>query len=170
MFNFMPAANINQETGIHYGVISGNSLDPDLLFDLYMKAENIQMDEALIEYLCQLLSDNEIDYSDLSEVQPLIDCCEANDLDVDLDYFADCFEAYEPSGSFVHDGINVTFSWLGGAPIVFVMASPYTTKAALCSPCCPNAGDLDNLDHDGCLLYTSPSPRDRQKSRMPSSA
>ena len=29
-------------------------------------------------------------------------------------------------------------------------------------------------DHDGqvkvCLLYTSPSPRDRQKSRMPSSA
>ena len=27
-------------------------------------------------------------------------------------------------------------------------------------------GMLDN----GCLLYTSPSPRDRQKSRMPSSA
>ena len=24
--------------------------------------------------------------------------------------------------------------------------------------------------HRGCLLYTSPSPRDRQKSRMPSSA
>ena len=33
---------------------------------------------------------------------------------------------------------------------------------------------VDNSDplirHDGCLLYTSPSPRDRQKSRMPSSA
>ena len=27
-----------------------------------------------------------------------------------------------------------------------------------------------NLDHTPCLLYTSPSPRDRQKSRMPSSA
>ena len=26
------------------------------------------------------------------------------------------------------------------------------------------------LRHDACLLYTSPSPRDRQKSRMPSSA
>ena len=25
-------------------------------------------------------------------------------------------------------------------------------------------------DKEGCLLYTSPSPRDRQKSRMPSSA
>ena len=26
------------------------------------------------------------------------------------------------------------------------------------------------LLHTNCLLYTSPSPRDRQKSRMPSSA
>ena len=26
------------------------------------------------------------------------------------------------------------------------------------------------LDYSACLLYTSPSPRDRQKSRMPSSA
>ena len=27
-----------------------------------------------------------------------------------------------------------------------------------------------DLNHSDCLLYTSPSPRDRQKSRMPSSA
>ena len=31
--------------------------------------------------------------------------------------------------------------------------------------------DVPMKDHaDACLLYTSPSPRDRQKSRMPSSA
>ena len=29
--------------------------------------------------------------------------------------------------------------------------------------------ELDDLDHD-CLLYTSPSPRDKRQSRMPSSA
>ena len=29
---------------------------------------------------------------------------------------------------------------------------------------------IDALEIDTCLLYTSPSPRDRQKSRMPSSA
>ena len=29
---------------------------------------------------------------------------------------------------------------------------------------------LRALINDACLLYTSPSPRDRQKSRMPSSA
>ena len=28
----------------------------------------------------------------------------------------------------------------------------------------------ETREHDTCLLYTSPSPRDRQKSRMPSSA
>ena len=30
--------------------------------------------------------------------------------------------------------------------------------------------DNRRCHHCGCLLYTSPSPRDRQKSRMPSSA
>ena len=32
----------------------------------------------------------------------------------------------------------------------------------------PPRGEI--VDRMGCLLYTSPSPRDRQKSRMPSSA
>ena len=32
------------------------------------------------------------------------------------------------------------------------------------------AHDLEAHDGMTCLLYTSPSPRDRQKSRMPSSA
>ena len=31
-------------------------------------------------------------------------------------------------------------------------------------------GMTTNIKDMGCLLYTSPSPRDRQKSRMPSSA
>ena len=33
-----------------------------------------------------------------------------------------------------------------------------------------NLEDNNFLDHKGCLLYTSPSPRDRTRSRMPSSA
>ena len=33
-----------------------------------------------------------------------------------------------------------------------------------------NKGDVVIIRYEGCLLYTSPSPRDRQKSRMPSSA
>ena len=35
----------------------------------------------------------------------------------------------------------------------------------------PLEGDVGSLStHNGCLLYTSPSPRDRTRSRMPSSA
>ena len=39
--------------------------------------------------------------------------------------------------------------------------------------CLTNTGDkvcYVRIGIPGCLLYTSPSPRDRQKSRMPSSA
>ena len=34
----------------------------------------------------------------------------------------------------------------------------------------PNVDVVYNALHNGCLLYTSPSPRDRTRSRMPSSA
>ena len=34
----------------------------------------------------------------------------------------------------------------------------------------PKVEDVPSMEDEACLLYTSPSPRDRQKSRMPSSA
>ena len=37
-------------------------------------------------------------------------------------------------------------------------------------PVMPNPADDDRHTEGGCLLYTSPSPRDRTRSRMPSSA
>ena len=48
-------------------------------------------------------------------------------------------------------------------------------KSTICSylaSVLSNSYKVGVLDADiyGCLLYTSPSPRDRQKSRMPSSA
>ena len=41
-----------------------------------------------------------------------------------------------------------------------------------CGYCTPGMimATIDLLDHNPCLLYTSPSPRDRTRSRMPSSA
>ena len=41
-------------------------------------------------------------------------------------------------------------------------------QLSVLSPALAQGGEL--VEGVGCLLYTSPSPRDRQKSRMPSSA
>ena len=75
--------------------------------------------------------------------------------------------------------------------VVFIskMEGDKTTNEGLCLKCAKELGlpqvddmmkrmgisdeDLDTLNSEmlqACLLYTSPSPRDRQKSRMPSSA
>ena len=48
----------------------------------------------------------------------------------------------------------------------FVELIPIIDGAPVTEPILIDAFDLST----GCLLYTSPSPRDRQKSRMPSSA
>ena len=56
-------------------------------------------------------------------------------------------------------------TWLSALG-VFILLSACGQKGALYLPEEPN--DLGYVTT--CLLYTSPSPRDRQKSRMPSSA
>ena len=48
-----------------------------------------------------------------------------------------------------------------------------TPRRLACYPLAPwsnRIGEGGFARPEGCLLYTSPSPRDRQKSRMPSSA
>ena len=62
------------------------------------------------------------------------------------------------------------------APVVGVKQTRWSDPASWPEGKVPRAGDAvtigrdKNILLDVCLLYTSPSPRDRQKSRMPSSA
>src|SRR5678809_1276365 len=55
---------------------------------------------------------------------------------------------------------SVTNRWVGGTLTNFATIRKNLAKMR----------EYEQMDHEGCLLYTSPSPRDRQKSRMPSSA
>ena len=67
---------------------------------------------------------------------------------------------------------------IDGAPAIVWGTDPQTqtffvgTKAVFNKKKLRIAHSHDEIDlhYEGCLLYTSPSPRDRQKSRMPSSA
>ena len=58
-------------------------------------------------------------------------------------------------------------------PIFLDQVNASHTRAVNSQKCIRVSGkhnDLEEVGVDTCLLYTSPSPRDRQKSRMPSSA
>ena len=57
-------------------------------------------------------------------------------------------------------------SLTAAAILALSVAMPASAKIATGS----NVSDMTVTDSNGCLLYISPSPRDRQKSRMPSSA
>ena len=112
--------NINTETGIRYGYISADSLDPDLVHTL-MHEEG--KDLAYEEYMEAL----EKKYGDD------FDECRASD-----DYYCD-----EPVIHGEHEGVKYISSWLGGALHFFITESPVVARCVLCSPCVPNAGDLD---------------------------
>ena len=59
-------------------------------------------------------------------------------------------------------------AWTTRHPVSIVEAEIYVNRLQTTVRLTCFAEDLELLQ--GCLLYTSPSPRDRQKSRMPSSA
>ena len=166
MFNFMPTANIHPLTGIRYGAINGNSLDPDVLCALYDRASEVVFNAYRLDEMKKFA--NEQDYDYITDIQ-------ADDLFNSLtDAFGYQFESFiysidenyeyqEPQAEFEYEGIKVVFSYLGGAPLVIVTESPYIAIANLCSPCVPNAGNLDNKDPDGEECYDVPAEWYRSK-------
>ena len=63
----------------------------------------------------------------------------------------------------------MTFKRPYGAGLAALAVGLFAATAAYAEPTV-NKGDNAWMLTSTCLLYTSPSPRDRQKSRMPSSA
>lgn len=55
--------------------------------------------------------------------------------------------ACEPEIYGLLDGVAYETAWFGGALSFFIVKSPHITYSApLCSPCAPNAGNLDKLN------------------------
>jgi hypothetical protein len=147
--------NIDPETGIAYGVISGNRV-PDLV-DEIMRCGTSLTQEAYEQEVRKSLTSalDEFTHGDhagqivegilsdvLSQLEPQFDEEEWTWTDGDMTYLLGHF---------------------GGAPLLWVTKSPYLTYAPACSPCVPNAGDLDLASgNDGVKCY-SLAPEDLPK-------
>lgn len=123
----MSIINVNPETGIRYGVISCDSLDFEVYSDIFDKAWDIYTAEC-----CKMAAkENGITDFDSDEFSNFQD---------------EFFENYEPEeikAELEYKGCKLWLTTLGGAYILYVLYSRKKTYAKLCSPCCPNACNLD---------------------------
>lgn len=61
-----------------------------------------------------------------------------------LEQFSDCWSCDEPTIEGEYEGVKYRISWLGGAPLLWVIEGPTGYASSLCSPCVPGAADLDS--------------------------
>jgi len=185
----MTIANTNAANGIRYGVIACASLDDDLVFDLMYgsKARNLSeaaaVEEARVEANYKA-NDIEAEVAqDLHEKDPLmpvlayeeqlkawIEAAYESLGHADREDFIESkliaetdWQCEEPHIAGEYEGVKYEIQWLGGAPLLWVIDGPLGYCRKLCSPCVPNAGDLDS-GFIGRTLATTPQ---RYHDRVP---
>lgn len=139
--------NTNPHTGIRYGVISFNALADWCNEDLFygQHAQDLSHQQALQDIKAEVTAEvrqevedglhssaDEPDFDFEAEVERRVEQAVQN-LDIS-----------EPHIAGELDGVKYEISWLGGAPLVWVFEGPLGLAQRLCSPCCPNAADLDS--------------------------
>lgn len=182
-------SNVNPVSGIRYGVISGNSLDQDLLQDLLYGSDATDLDyeaayddaraDAEAEFDRNLgeaeiaASETDANMTEGEREQFIVDWLghqglvsyRESHIDGALEQFSECYQGDEPNVEGEFDGVKYLISWLGGAPLVWIIEGPVGYADRLCSPCVPNAADLDSgytlVDefsdgHDGFPCYVAP--------------
>ena len=136
--------NTNPDTGIRYGVVYANNLNQDLLQDLlYRYGEDKSYKEAAEDHYKEARAKAErLEDFDADEFDDWYEC---PDFDID-----------EPTYSGVFEGVEYQVTWLSGAMLLWVFNSPHVGLYDLCSPCAPNAGNLDRPNLKGYVCYTIP--------------
>ena len=133
--------NVNELTGIRYGIISANSLDGELVQDLlYYEGEDLSWKEAEEEIKIAMREEGVTE----------------EDWDRTLDDRLSDVYIDEPIVEGECEGVKYCTSWLGGALHFWIFESPRIGLYSECSPCCPNAGDLDSPNDDGVECYDVP--------------
>jgi len=136
---------MDEKTGIHYGVINANSLDPETLDQIITRgtsAYEADFEEELTRIrgsLERFLTKADTD----AVVEEIVAAFRENTSDDD-------------SPVFFSDVEGVSGEYLRNSNVVMIFKSPVYTCARQCSPCYPNAGDLDTLDEYGFDTYAPP--------------
>lgn len=169
--------NINPETGIRYGVVAVNNLDPALVQELWYgpDARDLSYEKAIVDLEVKFgaewdsaMEDAEIAASEVDAhmgdeertkfiEQHMADAGfrwgfqdHATDLtreewvEAQIESEAEFLEIDEPVIKGELEGVKYLLTWLGGAPLLTVLEGPVGYAARLCSPCVPNAADLDS--------------------------
>ena len=143
--------NTNPETGIRYGIISADNLDPEIVHQIWMEGTDLHWQDRVKEIRDEVMDDDDILPEDKED-----------EIDMRLEDESDAWYDDEPVHSFEINcqGYGIVYgqtTWLGGGQLVWIFKSPFLTKARLCSPCVPGAGDLDNVYPEGEECYDVPA-------------
>jgi hypothetical protein len=142
--------NTDPKTGIKYGVVSMNALEDWVFDEFFYNGRNLTYEAAVEEF--------EAEFEDEHGRPPD---------DEDHQEWADYYEPQEEQYDLEvpDEGLQLHLSYLGGAPLVWVIKSPFVTRTRECSPCVPQGGDLEAKDEQGFDTYDLPldwyRPEDR---------
>jgi len=136
----LTTANRDHETLTPYGVVSLNSL-ADWVWDEFLCSGISLTAEAIAE---EALADH-----------PEWDGELPDDFWDDIEIEEETYRLED-----AETGMILELGYLGGAPLVWVIKSPHRASVRECSPCCPNAGDLDSKVEPGMGVVCYDLPPD----------
>ena len=137
--------NTNPETGIRYGIISQNSIDPWIIDRIFQEGRDVHWEERMAEIRDEVMGDDDVAPDDKED-----------EIDLRIEREGDRWCDDEPVREFEIDGVFGQTTWLGGGQLLWVFKSPFISNFDLCSPCVPNAGNLDNPSPHGYQTYDVP--------------
>lgn len=156
MLGIMRIVNMDPDTGIRYGTIYLNNLDGDTAAYLFDEGRNVSEDEAIEEIRRWINAEIDQEIEDGRYISD-IESDPEWEFERRLDRALQNLQIEEPTIKGTCDGVEYMITWLGGAPLLWVFKSPFTGKFDLCSPCVPNACNLDSPNPDGYEGYTVPA-------------
>lgn len=153
----MTIPNFDAENRVHYGYISSNSLDPETVHELMYgpHATSISYQEAYDARQAEIEQELEILAEEQDEVTRQDWIAEETSRRMEIEEIHCEEEIVEGT----YQEVKYLSSWLGGALHFFILKSPHISNRELCSPCVPNAGNLNQpvLEGDNNPTYDVPA-------------